>query len=76
MMKEFDVKLGRILRTERESHGVTQQEMAKALGCTNVAVLCGFCGDFFGVIANANANKKCRLTGRHSHKNVWDSSHF
>lgn len=37
-MKEFDTELGRILRAEREAHGVTQQEMAKALGCTNVAV--------------------------------------
>ena len=37
-MKEFDIELGRILRAEREVHGVTQQEMAKALGCTNVAV--------------------------------------
>ena len=37
-MKKFDIELGRILRAEREAHGVTQQEMAKALGCTNVAV--------------------------------------
>lgn len=37
-MKEFDIELGKILRSEREAHGVTQQEMANALGFTNVAV--------------------------------------
>ena len=37
-MKEFDVKLGRILRTERESHGLSLQQMADALGCTKMAV--------------------------------------
>ena len=37
-MTEFDKELGTILRKERESRRITQQQMADLLGCTKMAV--------------------------------------
>lgn len=37
-MTEFDNELGTILRKERESRRITQQQMADLLGCTKMAV--------------------------------------
>ena len=37
-MKEFDIKLGEIIRAEREKRDISQQQIADALGCTNAAV--------------------------------------
>lgn len=37
-MKTFDEELGGILRQERESRNITQQQMADALQCTKMAV--------------------------------------
>lgn len=37
-MTEFDKELGTILRKERETRRITQQQMADLLGCTKMAV--------------------------------------